>query len=391
MSPIVSSTIAVHGNSILRSPISIALIGLLCVVFTSCGSIGQMPTLQAATSSVRTDKGLISISGNPGPATVGKPYNAVLSVTGGSAPYHFSVGTGALPQGLSLGPGTGTISGTPSKSGTFDFTVVVGDRRRRDHGKKRLEITVSGLSNSSKPGATVKVGVLPDSGTLASGAKLQFTATVQNTSNTAVFWSASSGTVLSSGLFTAPLVTATKSVTVTATSTADHNARGSATVSVTAPAPTPNPTPSPLTITTSALPAAQTGVSYYASVVAQGGTAPYSWSVSAGSLPQGLTLDSKTGLISGSPSPSGTFTFTVVVADSASHATQTFNLAVETQAAGGNYDGPAELPRVYVKSAMTDTPASRETILVNAGANLQAAVNGANCGDTVGLRAGAAF
>src|SRR5213593_2637654 len=238
MSPIVSSTIAVHGNSILRSPISIGLIGLLCVVFTSCGSIGQMPTVQAATSSVRTDKGLISISGNPGPATVGKPYNAVLSVTGGSAPYHFSVGTGALPQGLSLGPGTGTISGTPSKSGTFDFTVVVGDRRRRDHGKKRLEITVSGLSNSSKPGAPVKVGVLPDSGTLASGAKLQFTATVQNTSNTAVFWSASSGTVLSSGLFTAPVVTATKSVTVTATSTADHNARGSATVSVTAPAPT---------------------------------------------------------------------------------------------------------------------------------------------------------
>ncbi len=391
MSPIVSSTIAVHGNSILRSPISIALIGLLCVVFTSCGSIGQMPTVQAATSSVRTDKGLISISGNPGPATVGKPYNAVLSVTGGSAPYHFSVGTGALPQGLSLGPGTGTISGTPSKSGTFDFTVVVGDRRRHDHGKKRLEIAVSGLSNPSKPGAPVKVGVLPDSGTLASGAKLQFTATVQNTSNTAVFWSASSGTVLSSGLFTAPLVTATKSVTVTATSAADRNARGSATVSVTAPAPTPNPTPSPLTITTSALPAAQTGVSYNASVVAQGGTAPYSWSVSAGSLPQGLTLDSKTGLISGTPSPSGTFTFTVVVADSASHATQTFILAVETQAAGGNYDGPAELPRVYVKSAMTDTPASRETILVNAGGNLQAAVNSANCGDTVELQAGAAF
>ncbi|PYX69737.1 MAG: hypothetical protein DMG72_20145, partial [Acidobacteria bacterium] len=102
-------------------------------------------------------------------------------------------------------------------------------------------------------------------------------------------------------------------------------------------------------------------------------------------------LDSKTGLISGSPSPSGTFTFTVVVADSASHATQTFNLAVETQAAGGNYDGPAELPRVYVKSAMTDTPASRETILVNAGGNLQAAVNSENCGDTVELQAGVAF
>src|SRR5713101_5726149 len=154
MSPIVFSGIAVHRDSspILLASISIGLIGLLCVIFTSCGSIGQMPTtVQAATSR----KGLISISGNPGPATVGKPYNAVLSVTGGSAPYHFSVGTGALPQGLSLGPGTGTISGIPSKRGTFDFTVVATDRRQRDHGKKQLEIAVS----VSNPGAPVKVGV----------------------------------------------------------------------------------------------------------------------------------------------------------------------------------------------------------------------------------------
>src|SRR2546425_10915880 len=107
MSPIVSSTIAVHGNSILRNPISIGLIGLLCVVFTSCGSIGQMPTVQAATSIVPTDKGLISISGNPGPATVGKPYNAVLSVTGGFAPLSFFLRPGPTPPGPFIRPGAG--------------------------------------------------------------------------------------------------------------------------------------------------------------------------------------------------------------------------------------------------------------------------------------------
>jgi len=399
MSPILSSRIAVHrdvSRTLLRW-ISIGLIGLLCVVFTSCGSIGQVPTTTRA-AAARSDTalfpavkfrgknfggGVIWISGNLGPATVGQPYNAVLSVSGGSAPYHFSISTGALPQGLSLDPRTGTISGIPSKGGTFDFTVVVTDHRRLDSGEAQLEIVVS----APNPVAPVNVSISPVSATIASGAKLQFKASVQNTSNTAVAWSASSGTVSSSGLFTAPAVTTTKSATLTATSMADANAKASATISVSAPAPTA----APLTITTSALPAAETGVSYKASVVAQGGTPPYGWSVSAGSLPQALTLDSTTGLISGSTSQSGTFTFTVMVTDSASQsAGQTFNLSVMTPAAG-NYDGPAELPRTYVQSAMADTPVSGQTIFVNAGSNLQTAINSANCGDIVELQAGATF
>src|SRR5579862_8973906 len=58
---------------------------------------------------------------------------------------------------------------------------------------------------------------------------------------------------------------------------------------------------------------------------------------------------------------------------------------------GGSYDGPAELPRATVASAMSDTPAHGSIISVSAGGDLQAALNGAHCGDQVELKAGATF
>lgn len=55
------------------------------------------------------------------------------------------------------------------------------------------------------------------------------------------------------------------------------------------------------------------------------------------------------------------------------------------------FDGPAELPRVYVQSAMADTPAPGNVITVNSGGSLQNALEAANCGDTILLQAGATF
>ncbi|MBZ5666506.1 MAG: hypothetical protein LAO30_18075 [Acidobacteriia bacterium] len=60
-------------------------------------------------------------------------------------------------------------------------------------------------------------------------------------------------------------------------------------------------------------------------------------------------------------------------------------------AQAGNYDGPAELPRVTVSSAMSATPAPGAILSVNAGGDLQAALNNAHCGDVVELQAGATF
>jgi hypothetical protein len=96
---------------------------------------------------------------------------------------------------------------------------------------------VTGLDNVfTAPAAAISVSLSPTTATVASGGTEQFSAQVTNTSNTAVTWSATSGTVSTTGLFTAPTVTATKTVTVTATSVADNTKSASATVTVNAAA-----------------------------------------------------------------------------------------------------------------------------------------------------------
>ena len=73
-----------------------------------------------------------------------------------------------------------------------------------------------------------------------------------------------------------------------------------------------------LTITTASLPAGEVGQQYQAQLTASGGQPPYTWSLTSGSLPTGLSL-STSGVISGVPTAAGTFTFTVQVRDQQSN------------------------------------------------------------------------
>jgi hypothetical protein len=62
-----------------------------------------------------------------------------------------------------------------------------------------------------------------------------------------------------------------------------------------------------------------------------------------------------------------------------------------SRANASSYDGPAELPRVLLQTAMANTPAPGITMVVKPGESLQAALNNAKCGDTIMLEAGATF
>jgi len=82
-------------------------------------------------------------------------------------------------------------------------------------------------------------------------------------------------------------------------------------------------------ITVDSLPNGTVGTEYSATLSASGGIPPYTWSISSGSLPNGLTLDSSTGILSGTPTQTGTFTFTIQVKDSNNNtSTKEFTLTI---------------------------------------------------------------
>lgn len=86
----------------------------------------------------------------------------------------------------------------------------------------------------------------------------------------------------------------------------------------------------PSITTTGTLPVANTGVSYSQNLAATGGTAPYTWAVTSGSLPAGMSLDPNLGVISGTGTTSATSAFTVTVTD-ANGQTATASLSIQVR------------------------------------------------------------
>ncbi|HDX8360667.1 TPA: putative Ig domain-containing protein, partial [Aeromonas hydrophila] len=70
-----------------------------------------------------------------------------------------------------------------------------------------------------------------------------------------------------------------------------------------------------LAITPTTLPDGTQGTAYNQTVTATGGSAPYTYAITAGSLPAGLSLNTSSGMISGTPSVSGTFNLTLTATD----------------------------------------------------------------------------
>ena len=102
----------------------------------------------------------------------------------------------------------------------------------------------------------------------------------------------------------------------------------------------------PLTITTTALPQASTTGIYSTTLQATGGTPTYNWSIVSGQLPAGLSLAVTTGVISGTPTAGGTYSFTVQVTDSGSSpesTTKPLSLTVVTGVALDQYGGRTDI------------------------------------------------
>src|ERR1019366_4349861 len=242
-------------------------------------------------------------------------YSSALVATGGVPPYTFSITSGSLPTGLTLNPSTGAITGTPTAAGTFTFTAQVVDSRGTAAGTTSTSCSIviaPAPPTLTCPTATGTVGVAYSSALVATGGVPPYT------------FSITSGS-LPPGLTLNP---STGAITGTPTTYGTFNftaqvvdSRGNAAGTTTANCSIVI-SPPPITLAC-ATATGQVGVAYSSSLVATGGAPPYTFSIITGSLPAGLTLNSSTGAITGTPTTAGTFNFTAQVVDSTGKAAGT--------------------------------------------------------------------
>ena len=238
-------------------------------------------------------------------------YNQTLTAIG-TTPITWSLESGNLPTGLTLSA-AGVISGTPTAAGTSNFTVKATNSVGND--TKALSIVVN-----APPVITTT--------TLPSGLSgTAYSAQLAATGSAPITWSLESGnlptglTLSTAGLISGTsTATGTSNFTVKATNSVGSDTKAlSITINTTAVAPV---------ITTTTLPNGTTGTAYSAPISATG-TAPITWSLTSGSLPVGLTL-SGAGVISGTPTTTGTFNFTVKAENSAGSDTKALSITIIT-------------------------------------------------------------
>jgi hypothetical protein len=116
----------------------------------------------------------------------------------------------------------------------------------------------------------------------------------------------------------------------------------------------PPPPPALTIITPSPLTSAAAGTLVLVTLAASGGTPPYQWAVTSGSLPTGLALD-PSGLLSGTPATSGSYTFAISVTDSAGAGnSQTFQITVTPATSGGGPSGSTTAAAYHVFPQFAD-------------------------------------
>lgn len=239
------------------------------------------------------------------------PFRCRVMVGGGTAPYTFSMPYGNLPAGISLDNSTGTISGTPTGSGSYTFAIGVSDNVL---GYSEKEYTVELLpplqiiTASLQPG---KEGVFYTSAIIATGGKptISFNSIVRD-SFLSYFGSFPKGMTFSSNgtISGTPSEYGSFNFTV---KVSDSTGKTSEKPFILALAAADT-----LTLDTTSLQQGYIGANFLTILSSSGGVPPYIYKV-IGTLPTGLSLDSSTGIISGTPSAAGLTNLTFIVNDSA--------------------------------------------------------------------------
>lgn len=297
---------------------------------SATASTSYMVTIAAATTGLA-----ISTTALPA-AQANTPYQATIQATGGTAPYVFSLASGPLPAGVTLSA-SGLLAGTATATGTFPLTVKVTDAQNNQT-TASLSLTVSAatslaITTTTLPNGTYSVAY--SSAITATGGTAPYSFGITGGQIPAGFRLSSTGVLAG-----VPIVgTATSTFTVTATDAAGSHASATYSVYIAYTGP------AALAITNTALPTALVNTAYTTSIGASGGATPYSYSITTGSLPTGMSI-STAGVISGTATATGSYPITVKATDASNpqeNAVANLTLTVSTVTATVTIDATKTL------------------------------------------------
>src|ERR1035441_9762884 len=264
-------------------------------------------TSSTLTQTVNKANSTVALASSANPSTYGSSITFTATVTPTTA-----TGTVTFMDGSTV-LGTGTISGGTA---TYSTSTLAG-------GSHSITASYGGDANynsSTSSVLTQTVNIASTVVTLTSaanpspyGSSVTFTATISPTTATGTVTFKDGSTTLGTGTIssgsatygTSALAIGSHSITAVYGGDSNYNGSGSSVLTQTIDS-------APQVLTTS-LPPGTAGTSYSATLAATAGTTPYTWSLSSGNLPAGLSLNASTGAITGIPTVGGTSNFTVQV------------------------------------------------------------------------------